>query len=87
MCCQRFHEITPLKLTNFAGSEYLINGDYFYDSSFQIAVSEVAYNTYKMIWNPCEDYDVTDLGGFMVHTGEKCSLFRHVISLGRERGP
>lgn len=52
MCCQAFHEITPVKLTNFAGSKYLINSDYFYDSSFKIAVSDVAYNTlYKIAWN------------------------------------
>ena len=51
MCCQAFHEIIPIKLTNFAGSKYLINSDYFYDSSFKIAVSEVAYNSlYKIAW-------------------------------------
>lgn len=77
MCCQTFHEITPLKLTNFAGSEYLINGDYFYDSSFQIAVSEVAYNTLQDDMELHVKITMWQTWGFLWYT-----LGKNVLSLG-----
>lgn len=87
MCCQTFHEITPLKLTNFAGSEYLINGDYFIVSSFQIAVSEVAYNTLQDDMELHVKITCDRPEAFYGTHWEKCSLFRHGNKFKGERGP